>query len=68
MHSLFNFLFTLILAELFVVESSNMCINTLERLDPQITTQPIQTLCQTTSVQKMNISYNIELEKLFKPN
>ena len=50
------------------IESSNMCINTLERLDPQITIEPSQALYQTTSVRKMNISYNIELEKLFKSN
>ena len=43
-------------------ESSNMCINTPERLDPQITKQPIQALCQTTSLRKMNKSYIIELE------
>ena len=52
----------------FSFESSNMCINTLERLDPQFTNSPIQVLCETTSVRKMNISYNIELEKLSKPN
>ena len=45
-----------------------MCINTFERLDPQVTNKPIQVLCQTTSVRKMNISYNIELDKLSKPN
>ena len=50
------------------IESSNTCINTLERLDPQFTNKPIQVLCQTTSVRKMNISYNIELDKLSKPN
>ena len=30
--------------------------------------ESIQALCQTTSMWKMNISYNIELDKLSKPN
>ena len=42
--------------------------NTFERLDPQKPTRPTQAICQTTSVRKLNICYNLELVKqLSKP-